>query len=158
MWLLHFLPDAFLAFIVNAILVLGVVSTVLTFFVINRLLRWFPPLARYVNIAQIVSLVVLTAGVYFKGGYSAEMQWRERVREMEAKVEKAETQAKEANLALEKKTAEKVQIIKGKEIVVKQFIDREIVKYDVKFAPGGICEIPKDFINAHNQSAEPPTK
>lgn len=158
MWLLHFLPDGFLAFIVNAILVLGVVSTILTFFVINRLLRWFPPLSKYVTVAQIVSLIVLASGLYFKGGYSTEMQWRERVREMEAKVAEAEAESKSANAALEKKSAEKVQVIKGKEIVVKQYIDREIVKYDVKFAPGGACEIPKAFIDAHNQSAEPPTK
>ena len=42
----------------------------------------------------------------------------------------------------------------GKQIIVKQYIDREIVKYDTKFAPGGQCEIPKEFIDAHNQSAE----
>lgn len=158
MWLLHFLPDSFLAFIVNAVLVLGVLGTILSFFVINPILRWFPPLSKYVTLAQIISLVVLTAGVYFKGGYSTEMQWRERVREMEAKVAQAEAESKQANTALEKKSAEKIKIIKGKEIVVKQYIDREIVKYDTKFAPGGICEIPKVFIDAHNQSAEPPAK
>lgn len=156
MWLLHFLPDSFLAFIVNAVLVLGVVGTVLTFFVINPLLRWFPPLSKYVTLAQIASLLVLTAGVYFKGGYSTEMMWRERVAEMEAKVAKAEEESKEANIALDKKSAEKVKVIKGREIVVKQYIDREIVKYDTKFAPGGICEIPKAFVDAHNMAAEQP--
>lgn len=108
------------------------------------------------TLAQIVSLVVLTAGVYCKGGYSNEMMWRERVAEMEAKVAQAEEQSKSANAALEKKSAEKVKVIKGKEIVVKQYIDREIVKYDTKFAPGGQCEIPKAFVDAHNMAAEQP--
>lgn len=150
MWLLHFLPDSFLAFVVNALLVLGILSTILAFFVINPILRWFPPLSKYVTMAQVVSLVVLTAGVYFKGGYSAEMQWRERVAEMEAKVAAAEKESKEANVALDKKSAEKVKVIKGREIVVKQFIDREVAKYNDQ------CVIPKAFVDAHNMSAEQP--
>jgi hypothetical protein len=102
--------------------------------------------------AQVVSLVVLTAGVYFKGGYSTEMMWRERVAEMEARVAKAELQSKEANLALDKKSAEKVRVIKGREVVVKQYIDREVAKYNDK------CDIPRAFVDAHNQSAETPKK
>ena len=152
MWLLHFLPDAFLAFIVNAVLVLGVLGTILSFFVINPILRWFPPLSKYVTLAQIASLVVLTAGVYFKGGYSTEMMWRERVREMEAKVAQAEAESKEANAKLDKKSADKVKVIQGKQIIVKQYIDREVAKYNDK------CEIPKAFVDAHNQSAEAPKK
>ena len=150
MWLLHFLPDSFLAFVVNAVLVLGILGTILAFFVINPILRWFPPLSKYVTVAQVVSLLVLTAGVYFKGGYSAEMQWRERVAEMQAKVAQAEEQSKAANAALDKKSAEKVRVIKGREIVVKQFIDREVAKYNDK------CEIPRAFVDAHNMSAEQP--
>ena len=152
MWLLHFLPDTFLAFIVNAVLVLGVLGTVLAFFVINPILRWFPPLSKYVTLAQVASLVVLTAGVYFKGGYSTEMMWRERVAEMEAKVAQAEAESREANTKLDKKSADKVKVIQGKQIIVKQYIDREVAKYNDK------CEIPRAFVDAHNQSAEPPTK
>jgi hypothetical protein len=150
MWLLHFLPDSFLAFVVNAVLALGILGTILAFFVINPILRWFPPLSKYVTVAQVVSLLVLTAGVYFKGGYSAEMQWRERVAEMQAKVAQAEEQSKAANAALDKKSAEKVRVIKGREIVVKQFIDREVAKYNDK------CEIPRAFVDAHNMAAEQP--
>jgi hypothetical protein len=150
MWLLHFLPDSFLAFVVNAVLVLGILGTILAFFVINPILRWFPPLSKYVTVAQVVSLLVLTAGVYFKGGYSAEMQWRERVAEMQAKVAQAEEQSKAANAALDKKSAEKVRVIKGREIVVKQFIDREVAKYNDK------CEIPRALVDAHNMAAEQP--
>lgn len=155
MWLLHFLPDSFLQFIVHAILVAGIIGVFLSFFVINKILRAFPMLSQYVNIAQIVSAITLAAGIYFEGGYSSEMQWRARVAEVEAKVKVAEEQSKQANDKLEEKSVEKIKVIKGKEIIVKQFIDREIVKYDVKFAEGGQCEIPKEFIAAHNQSAEP---
>jgi uncharacterized protein involved in cysteine biosynthesis len=153
MWLLHFLPDAFLQLIVNAILVIGVVSVFLSFFVLNHLLKFFPPFASYYKIAQIVSIVILVAGVYFKGGYSAEMIWREKVAEMQAKVNEATAQAEQASKKIETKVVTKTQIIKEKGNTVVQYIDREIVKYDTKFAPGGQCEIPKEFIKAHNDAA-----
>jgi translation elongation factor EF-Tu-like GTPase len=112
--------------------------------------RAWPPLAVYYKTAQIASVVLLVSGIYFEGGYSAEMQWRERVAEMEAKVAKAEEESKEANVKLDKKSAEKVKVIKGREIVVRQFVDREVAKYNDK------CDIPKAFVDAHNMSAEQP--
>jgi hypothetical protein len=150
MWLLHFLPDSFIQFIVHTILLAGIVGCVLFFFVVNRLLRWFPPLSKYVTLAQVASAALLAAGIYFEGGYATEMQWRERVAEMEAKVAKAEEESKAANLALDKKSAEKVKVIKGREVIVKQYIDREVAKYNNQ------CVIPKAFIDAHNMSAEQP--
>ena len=147
MWLLHFLPDSFIQFIVHAILVAGIVGTFLSFFVVNKILRAVPALSQYVTIAQIISALTLVAGVYFEGGYSAEMQWRARVAEAEAKVVIAEQQAKTANVELDKKGHEKVKVIKEKGIVVKQYIDREVIKYD------STCNIPNEVIKAHNAAA-----
>lgn len=148
MWLLHFLPDSFLQFVVHAILITGIVGTFLSFFVINRILRAVPMLSRYVNVAQLVSAVTLAAGVYLEGGYSAEMQWRARVAEVEAKVAAAEQQAKDANVALDAKAAEKVVEIQQKAVVIKQYIDREVVKYD------STCNIPQEVVKAHNSAAK----
>jgi len=152
MWLLHFLPDSFLQFVVHAILIAGVIGCFLSFFVVNKILMAVPMLSRYVNVAQLVSAITLAAGVYFEGGYSAEMQWRARVAEVEAKVAQAEQEAKAANAVLDAKTNEKVKVIQGKQVIVKQFIDREVAKYNDK------CEIPRAFVDAHNQSAEAPKK
>jgi hypothetical protein len=153
MWVLHFLPDAFLAFIVNAILIIGVVSTFISFVILNRLLMMFPPLANYYRIAQVVSIIILLAGVYFKGGYSTEMLWRERVAEVEAKLKEAEAKSAEVNTVIETKIVNKVKEIKVQGDEVIKYVDREIVKYDTKFIPGGICEIPKEVISAHNAAA-----
>jgi hypothetical protein len=153
MWILHFLPDAFLAFIVNAILIIGVVSTFISFVILNRLLMMFPPLANYYRIAQVVSIIILLAGVYFKGGYSTEMLWRERVAEVEAKLKEAEAKSAEVNTVIETKIVNKVKEIKVQGDEVIKYIDREIVKYDTKFLPGEICEIPKEVISAHNAAA-----
>lgn len=152
MWLLHFLPDSLLAFIVDAVLLAGVLATVLTCFLLKHLIRFVPTLAPHVKIAQIASVVVLLSGVYFKGGYSTEMIWRERVREVEARLAQAESESRTANEQLEKKSQQKIQVIKGREIVVKQYIDREITKYNDQ------CVIPQPFIRAHNDAAEAPKK
>lgn len=148
MWLLHFLPDSFIQFIVHAILIAGIVGVFLSFFVVNKILRAVPMLSRYVNVAQLVSAVTLVAGVYFEGGYSAEMQWRERVREVEAKVAKAEEQAKQANAELDAKANEKVSEIQVKQVVVKQYINREVTKYD------STCNIPAPVVKALNAAAK----
>lgn len=148
MWVLHFLPDSFIQFIVHTILLVGVLGTFLSFFVVNKVLKLVPFVSQYVKIAQIVSAVLLVAGVYFEGGYSTEMQWRERVREMEAKVAKAEEESKAANEKLDAKSAEKVKSIRDKTVVVKQYIDREVTKYDAT------CPIPAPVIKAHNAAAK----
>ena len=154
MWLLHFLPDSFLQFIVHAILIVGVVGCFLSFFVINRLLMAFPPFASYYKTAQIVSVVLLVAGIYFEGGYAAEKQWRERVAEVEQKLAAAEQASTELNTRLNTAGQQRIKVIRGQTQVVRQYIDREVVRYDTKFLPGGQCEIPQEFIQAHNKSAE----
>lgn len=148
MWLLHFLPDSFLQFIVHAILIAGLIGTFLSFFVINRILMAVPMLSRYVNVAQLVSAVTLAAGVYFEGGYSAEMQWRARVAEVEAKVAIAEQEARAANEQLDAKSKEKVNEIQIKQVVVKQYIDREVTKYD------STCTVPAPVVKALNAAAK----
>ena len=149
MWLLHFLPDSFLAFIVNAVLLLGIVSSILSFFVVNKILRWIPGLSKYVTIAQILSALLLVAGVYFKGGYSTEMMWRERVKEVEAQLEEAKKESAKVNTVVETKVVTKTKVIKEKADTIVQYVDRvqEIVKFDQT------CPIPKEAIDVHNEAA-----
>jgi hypothetical protein len=148
MWLLHFLPDSFLAFVVDAVLLAGILSTLLTCFFLKHVIRLIPTLAPHVKIAQIASVLLLLSGVYFKGGYSSEMAWRERVREMEAKVAAAEQQSAEANEKLAAGGKEKIKIIREKGVIIKQYVDREVAKYD------STCVIPSAVVKAHNAAAE----
>lgn len=152
MWLLHFFSDGFIEFIVHTVLVLGIVGTVLTFGVLNRVLLLMPFLAPYYQALRAISVIFLISGIYLEGGYSTEMAWRERVREMEARVAAAEAESQEANSKLEKKSQEKIKVIQGRQVIVKQYIDREVTKYDNQ------CVIPEAFVKAHNQSAEAPKR
>lgn len=143
MWFLHFLPDSFLIYVVNCVLVAGVVGTFLSFFVINRLLRWWPGMAAYYHILQIVSIILLVVGVYCSGGLYTEMEWRNRVAEEQAKVAVAEEKAADANKALAKKGKEKVKVVKEVQVVIKERI-REVEKRidaDCKVDPEAISII-----------------
>jgi hypothetical protein len=92
MWMLSFVSDSFLIYIVNAILIAGAIGTFLTFFILHRVVRWLPALAPYHLILQIISIVLLIGGVYLRGGYGVEMSWREKVAELESKIKIAEEQ------------------------------------------------------------------
>jgi hypothetical protein len=156
--MLSFVPDNLLELVVNGLLLIGAVSTFLTLFIINRILRWIPTLAPFYPFLQALSVMILAAGIFFKGSYATEAAWREKVKEAEAKVAVAEQQAKEANTVLEKKGGEKIKYIRGRTEYITEYVDREVVKYDVKFAPGGECELPKEFIKSLNLAAERPAK
>ena len=88
MWLLHLLPDSFLIYVINGICIAGAVATILGFF-----LGWVPFVDRWKLPLQLLGIALLVAGVYFKGGYSTEMEWRARVAEVEKKVAVAEITA-----------------------------------------------------------------
>lgn len=151
MWILHLLPDQFILWICNLVLLAGTTLTVAAFFI-----QRIPIINQYRIPAQVLGIALLAAGVYWRGGYEIEMTWRERVRELEAQVAAAEAKSAEANTKIVTKVVTKTQIVKQRGETVTKYIDREIVRYDEKFAKGGVCEIPQEFIKAHNDAAEAP--
>jgi hypothetical protein len=151
MWLLHLLPTSLILWIVNTLLVVGAVGVVLGFFV-----KFIPVVNTYRLPIQIASIIIFCTGIYWQGGYSVEQAWRERVEALEARVAKAESESKTVNEKIKTKIVTKIQIVKVRGEDQIKYIDREIVRYDEKFAKGGTCEIPREFIKAHNAAAEQP--
>lgn len=147
MWLLHFFPDSLLAWFVNTVLILGIIGFTASFF-FGYVARYVPQLIPYRMIIQIASIVLLVAGVYFKGGQAAEMQWRERVRELEAKVAVAEQQSKEANEQLNTKVKEKVKVVKETQVVVQEKIKTVQVQIDSQ------CKITAETLDVLNEAAK----
>ena len=78
----------------------------------------------------------------------------EKIKELEAKVVAAEAKSAVVNTKIVEKIVTKQKIVKERGEDIIKYVDKEIIKYDVKFAPGGQCEIPKEFINIHNKAAE----
>ena len=132
-------------------LLAGILLTVTAFFI-----RRIPVINQYRTPAQVLGIALLVIGVYWRGGYAIEQEWRERVAEAEARVAAAEAASREENVKIVTKVVTKTQIIRTRGETITKYIDREIVRYDEKFAPGGQCEIPREFIKAINDAAEAP--
>lgn len=150
MWLLQWLPN----WIFYAVLLAGVFGLVASYLI--RYLSFIPLLYVYKTPIQLGSIAAIVIGTFMAGAIHDNEAWEARVREMEAKVAAAEAQSKEENIKIVEKVVNKIQIVKTRGEDIVKYVDREIVKYDEKFAKGGVCEIPKEFIKAHNDAAEVP--
>ena len=148
MWILHLLPDALIAWIVNLILLAGTVITVAGFFV-----RFIPFVNTYRIPVQIAGILLLTVGVYFEGGYTTERAWRERVAEVEARLSVAQKQSAEVNTEIVTKTVTQTRVIKERGDEIIRYVDREVVKNQevIQFVEN--CPIPEIIINTHNAAA-----
>lgn len=153
MFILHLLPDAVILWFCNGLLLAGIALTVIAFFI-----QSIPFINQYRIPAQILGIALLVSGVYFRGGYAVEQEWRERVALVQAKVAAAEQLSKEETIKIVEKVVEKTKIVRTRGTDIIKYVDREVIKYDVKFAPGGVCEIPQEFITAYNRAAEVPSK
>ena len=129
MWMLAFIPDAFLAWVINTILITGIVGFLASFF-FGYVVRWLPAIAPYHLLIQVISIVLLVSGVYFKGGYSVEMAWREKVAELESKVAVAEQKSKEVNTQIQTVYVDRVKVVKEKQIVIQEKLKTVEVKID----------------------------
>ena len=147
MWILQWLPD----WIFYGIFFAGLLGLFATY-----VMKFIPFVYVYRTPIQAISILAIAIGTYMSGAISNEEAWQARVKEMEAKVAAAEVQSVKENIKIVEKVVIKTQIIKTRGQDIIQYVDREIVKYDTKFAPGGVCEIPKEFIKALNDAAEAP--
>jgi uncharacterized membrane protein YeaQ/YmgE (transglycosylase-associated protein family) len=148
MWMLSFVPDSLLIWIVNTILIIGAVGSFLSFFVLHKLLNKIPALAPYYLLIQVVSAALLVAGIYFKGGYDVEASWRDKVRVAQEKAALAEHQAKEANVKLDAEVKKKQRVVKENTIVYRDRI-REVEKIIDKE-----CKVAPEAIDIHNAAAK----
>ena len=147
MWILHFLPDSFILWFCNILLLVGIVATVAGFFA-HRI----PGLWQYQLPFKIGGIALLVLGVYFRGGYAVEAEWRERVVAVEAQLKIAEEKSTEANRQIDTRVQKQVTSIRQRMTYVRQYVDREVVRYNDQ------CSIPQPFVDAHNRAAEAPPK
>ena len=146
--MLAFVPDAFLVYIVNAILIAGAIGTFFTFFILHKVVRWLPALAPYHLILQIISIVMLVAGVYLKGGYGVEMEWREKLRIAEERARAAEAQAKVVNEKIVTVYKDRVKVVTETKIVIQEKLK------EVEKIIDANCEVVPEAVDLHNAAAK----
>lgn len=88
-------PTWLITIMVNGLIIAGLVGISASW-----IARWVPYFNLYRGPIQVIGVICLVLGVYFKGGADVERSWRERVKELEAKVAIAEKQSAEANKKL----------------------------------------------------------
>jgi len=147
MWILHFLPDSVILWFCNSLLLAGIILATVAFFVKN-----IPIINQYRVPAQVLGIVLLVLGVYFRGGLAVEQEWRERVAQVEARLAVAEKASAEANGKIDARAQQRTAQVRERTQLIRQYVDREVVKYDAG------CAIPQPFIEAHNRAAEAPKK
>jgi len=148
MWILHLLPDTLILWICNSLLAAGFLLTVAAFFI-----QTVPLLNQYRLPAQVLGIALLVIGVYWRGGYAVESEWRERVAELELKVAEAEKQSAQVNTEIVTKIVTKTKIIKERGDDIVRYLDREVVKNQevIRFVEN--CPIPDIIVNTHNAAA-----
>ena len=141
MFMLSLLPDELLTWIVHITLLLGVIGTVLDYFI-----YYIPGILSIRIPLKIFSTVLLVVGIFFEGSIITELQWREKVAEVEARVAIAEARAQEATNNVQEKIVEKVVEVEKRIIVNHDVIvdNTEIINQD--------CKIPEFAFQIYNNS------
>lgn len=141
MWLLQFLPTDFILYIINAVLISGAVITVVAFF-----LRWFAFVNIYRLPLQILGVALLCLGIYFRGGYAVEMEWRDRVAQLEARIEESEKKGKVITQRVDDRVMKDLQ---------RQIAQRDSLLKDLQSRREQInrdCKLSSDAVDLYNRA------
>ena len=135
MWILNFIPTT----VFYGLALLSVAALVL--------IKFIPLPTLYIRAAAIL---LLTGSIYFIGANANNEHWQQKVAAAEKQALELALQAEELNQKLALAQGQKREVIIKRQAQNIRFIEKEIIKYDKS------CEIPKEFVEAHNRSAERP--
>jgi hypothetical protein len=138
MWIVNFVPD----FVFHMLLLVGLLGLA-TSIVLDSV----PFVSTNARAIQIASAVVLAIALFFEGAISDNARWQARVKELELKVARAETQSAEANGQLSKALA-----AKDKEVALAQAELKNRIRAGAE-AMDAVCRIPADVVSILNDAA-----
>jgi len=139
----NLIPDWLITILVNGLIVIGLVGVNASW-----IARWIPYFNMYRGPIQLVGIVCLVLGVYFKGGADVERSWRERVRELEAKIAVAEQQSVEANKKLTDQLNQNKKLTQEVKNANQAAIRANAEKINAE------CRVPDVAIELHNRSSK----
>lgn len=142
-----FVPDWLITVLVNGLVIVGLVGISASW-----IARWVPYVNMYRGPIQLIGVVCLVLGVYFKGGADVERSWRERVKEIEAKIAIAEQQSAEANKKLSDQLNQNKKLTQEVRSATQAAIKAKADKINAE------CRVPDIAIELHNNSAQNKTQ
>ena len=147
MWQLAFLwsliPDWLITVIVNGLIVVGIVGVSASW-----IARWVPYFNMYRGPIQLIGIVCLVVGVYFKGGADVERSWRERVKELEARIAVAEKKSAEANKKLSDQLSQNKKLTQEVKNANQAVVRANAEKINAE------CRVPDIAIELHNSASK----
>lgn len=139
----NIVPDWLIAWLVNGLVIVGLVGISAAW-----IARWVPYFDLYRGPIQLIGIVCLVLGVYFKGGADVERSWRERVKELEAKVAVAEKQSVEANQKLSNQLQQNKKLTQDVKNANQASIRANAEKINSE------CRVPDIAIGLHNDASK----
>lgn len=148
MWLITFLPDAMVAFVIYTIIAVGAVLIA-----VSVLTRWIPGVSGYQTPLQVFGAVALIFGFYLQGGRANEAEWQARVQQLELQLAQSQVDSGKKNIEVQTQVVTKTRILREKGNDIIRYIDREVVKNQEVIRYIEQCPVPKEIIDAHNAAA-----
>lgn len=143
MWLLSFLPNALLHFIITSILFTGIVIYILSFFT-----KFIPTLLPYVYVTRIIASILICVGLYLYGSYSTEIVWRDKVTKIQEQIKISEEKSKIVNTEIKLVYIDKIKIVKETQVVIQKQISEAQPIID------STCIVSPEVITILNDSAK----
>lgn len=142
-WMVSLIPDSIFIWITYFLMSAG-----LGLYVLSKLVAWLPVISRYKIPAEILGVIILVIGSYLFGSHGTEMAWRQKVKDLEEKVAKAEEQSKQTNSIIQTKIVTKVKEIKVFQDRIKEVIIEKEKIIDAQ------CKVPDEALEILNSSAQ----
>lgn len=139
MWLLSFFSDL----IIHTVTVIGLIGVLASFFVPTN-----PLSVQYGVIVKIISVILLTVGIFFEGTIFKDKIWEARVAEAQAHIAELEKQSAVENVKIQYVYTTKKEYIKQVDTVVKGHIKTDAEKID------SFCIVVPEAVSILNTSAK----
>lgn len=135
MWFIQWLPDSLLIWIINGLILVGLIGLLVASF-----LRLVPFINIYRVPIQLAAALMLVLGVYYRGAYEIEHTWRQRVADLEQRVAEAEQRSRKINtkIVTRVKTRVKRQVEYRDRIQKEIEVKREIINADCRLSPTAV--------------------
>jgi hypothetical protein len=138
-----FIPDWLITVLVNGLIIVGLVGISASW-----IARWVPYFNMYRGPIQLIGIVCLVLGVYFKGGADVERSWRERIQELEAQIAVAKKQSTEANKRLSDQLQQNKKLTQEVKNANQSSIRANAEKINAE------CRVPDVAIGLHNSASQ----
>ena len=138
MWILSFLPDMFFHIVLGASILIFLVST---------LFNNVPFLGGYTKLIQIISIVCLVFAVWMEGGIAKDNEYKEKIKELQQKISKAEVDSQALNNKLFEEMLKQQQEIKRITDTNKRRLKDQAATLDLH------CMVSQNVINILNDAA-----